>query len=54
MLIKKTKTENLEFAKQALVEVLDKSQLYLSYSELEDEKHKINKSDIEINKIFYQ
>ena len=54
LLIKKTKTENLEFAKQALVEVLDKSQLYLSYSELEDEKHKINKSDIEINKIFYQ
>ena len=54
LLIKKTKTENLEFAKQALVEVLDKSQLYLSYSELEDEKHEINKSDIEINKIFYQ
>ena len=47
-------TYQLEFAKMALIEVLDKSQLYLSYSEIEDTKHKIDKSDIEINNSFYR
>ena len=52
--IKDTKDSDIEFAKMALIEVLDKSQLYLSYSEIEDTKHKIDKSDIEINNSFYR
>jgi len=52
--IKNTKDDEIEFAKTALIEVLDKSQLYLSYSEIEDTKHQINKSDIKINNYFYK
>lgn len=52
--IKNTKDNEIEFAKTASIEVLDKSQLYLSYSEIEDIKHQIDKSDIEINNSFYK
>ena len=52
--IKETNDNDLEFAKKALIEILDKSQLYLPYSEIEDAKHQINKSDVEINNLFYK
>ena len=52
--IKETNEYDLEFAKKALIEILDKSQLYLPYSEIEDAKHQINKSDVEINNLFYK
>ncbi len=52
--IRETNENDLKFAKKALIEILDKSQVYLSYSEIEDTKHQINKSDIELNKSFYK
>ena len=46
--------DNIEFAKEALIEIIDKSQLYLSYSEIEDKKHKISKEEIELNHLLYK
>ena len=52
--IEKNSVESLEFAKGALIEILDKSQLYLSYSEIEDKRHKISKEEITLNHLLYK
>jgi len=52
--IEETSIDSLEFAKEALIEILDKSQLYLSYSEIEDKKHKISKEDVALNHKLYK
>ena len=40
--------------KNILLEMLDKNQLYLNYSEIDDKEYKISKEDKEINKDFYK
>lgn len=52
--IEENSVDSLEFAKGALVEILDKSQLYLSYSEIEDKRHKISKEEITLNHLLYK
>ena len=44
---------SLEEQKQFLIEVLDKNQLYINYSETEDEDYQISDSDKKLNKQFY-
>ena len=44
---------DLNEQKQVLAELLDKNQLYIPHTEIEDETFKISKKDIEINKSFY-
>jgi adenine-specific DNA-methyltransferase len=39
--------------KKYLIEVLDKNQLYVNYSEIEDESFKVSQEDIVLNKAFY-
>ncbi|KAF2515837.1 site-specific DNA-methyltransferase [Flavobacterium salilacus subsp. salilacus] len=46
-------TAPIEQMKQYLVEVLDKNQLYVNYSEMEDETYNVSAADIETNKQFY-
>ena len=52
--IEKNSVDSLEFAKGALIEILDKSQLYLSYSEIEDKRHEISKEEIALNHLLYK
>ena len=52
--IEENSIDSLEFAKAALIEILDKSQLYLSYSEIEDKRHGISKEDIALNHQLYK
>lgn len=52
--IEENSVDSLEFAKGALIEILDKSQLYLSYSEIEDKRHKISKEEIALNHLLYK
>ena len=52
--IDENSADKIEFAKEALIEIIDKSQLYLSYSEIEDKKHKICKEEIELNHLLYK
>lgn len=52
--IEKNSVESLGFAKEALIEILDKSQLYLSYSEIEDKRHEISKEEITLNHLLYK
>jgi adenine-specific DNA-methyltransferase len=47
------KTAPLEEMKQYLIEVLDKNQLYVNYSEINDETFKVSEEDKELNKQFY-
>lgn len=47
------KTAPIEEMKQYLVEVLDKNQLYVNYSEINDETFKVSQEDKELNKQFY-
>lgn len=47
------KTAPIEQMKQFLVEILDKNQLYVNYTEIEDETYKISPEDIALNKQFY-
>jgi len=47
------KTAPIEQMKQFLVEILDKNQLYVNYSEIEDETYKVSSEDIALNKQFY-
>ena len=42
-----------EEQKKLLIECLDANNLYVNYSEIEDEQYKISKEDIELNKEFY-
>ena len=52
--IEENSIDSIEFAKDALIEILDKSQLYLSYSEIEDKRHGISKEDIALNHQLYK
>lgn len=47
------KTAPIEEMKQYLVEVLDKNQLYVNYSEINDETFKVSQEDKTLNKQFY-
>lgn len=47
------KTAPLEEMKQYLIEVLDKNQLYVNYSEINDDTFKVTQEDKELNKQFY-
>lgn len=51
--IEEFKKLDLDKQKQVLFSVLDKNQLYVNYSEIEDKKFKVEKNDKEINKEFY-
>ena len=45
---------SLNEQKQFLIEILDKNQLYVNYSELEDKDYNINEADIRLNRLFYE
>ena len=45
---------DLEAQKSLLIELLDKNQLYVHLSEMEDEKFKVSESDKVLNKDFYE
>ncbi|UCE07303.1 MAG: site-specific DNA-methyltransferase, partial [bacterium] len=48
------KEENgLEKQKKLLCELLDKNQLYVHLTEIDDSRYKVSKSDKELNKLFY-
>jgi adenine-specific DNA-methyltransferase len=47
------KTAPIEDMKQYLIEVLDKNQLYVNYSEINDETFKVSQEDKDLNKQFY-
>jgi adenine-specific DNA-methyltransferase len=51
--IEEFKKLDLQKQKQVLFDILDKNQLYVNYSEIEDKKFKVEKKDKEINKEFY-
>jgi adenine-specific DNA-methyltransferase len=40
--------------KKFLIECLDKNQLYVNLSEIEDKEYGVNKEDIKLNKEFYE
>lgn len=44
---------SLEEQKQFLIEVLDKNQLYVNYSEIDDKDYEISKEDKKLNDQFY-
>jgi len=44
---------SLEDQKKFLIELLDKNDLYVNYSEIEDRHYGVSKEDIRLNKIFY-
>lgn len=48
------KTASLEDMKKYLVEVLDKNQLYVNYSEIEDKDYQVSQEDIALNHQFYK
>ncbi|TXL05088.1 hypothetical protein BMR08_16280, partial [Methylococcaceae bacterium CS2] len=43
----------IEEQKQFLIAILDKNQLYVNYSEIEDEDYQISEDDKKLNKQFY-
>jgi adenine-specific DNA-methyltransferase len=47
------KSLTLEEQKQFLIEILDKNQLYVNYSDIEDKDYQISSNDKELNKQFY-
>jgi adenine-specific DNA-methyltransferase len=47
------KTAPIEEMKQYLVEILDKNQLYVNYSEINDDTFKVSQEDKDLNKQFY-
>ena len=47
------KNLSIEEQKTLLVEVLDKNQLYVNYTEMEDETYNISKEDQDLTKDFY-
>ena len=51
--IKEFEALSLEEQKQLLINVLDKNQLYVNYSEIGDKDYKISKEDKALNKQFY-
>ena len=48
------KTATLETMQQYLVEILDKNQLYVNLSEIEDETFAVSKEDKALNYSFYK
>ena len=50
---KEFKTLSLEEQKKVLLDLLDKNMLYLNYDDLEDNKYKLDKTTIRLNKDFY-
>jgi len=48
------KTAELDTMKQYLLETLDKNQLYLNLSEIEDSRFNVSETDIQLNKQFYK
>ena len=52
--IEKFKDLSFENQKRFLIEVLDKNDLYINYSEIEDKEYGVSNADIELNKIFYR
>lgn len=51
--IKEFEALSLEEQKQFLIAILDKNQLYVNYSEIEDEDYQISEEDKKLNKQFY-
>ena len=51
--IKEFEALSLDEQKQLLIAVLDKNQIYVNYSEIEDKDYKISKEDKKLNKQFY-
>ena len=51
--IKEFKWLSLDEQKQFLLELLDKNQLFLNYSEMDDEDNKVSDTDKKLNKQFY-
>ena len=51
--IKEFEVLSLDEQKQLLIAVLDKNQLYINYSEIDDKDYKISKEDNKLNKQFY-
>ena len=45
---------NLDEQKRFLVEILDKNQLYVNYSEIDDKEYSISESDKKLNRKFYR
>lgn len=45
---------SFEDQKNFLLEVLDKNQLYVNYSEIDDADYKVSKEDKKLNKLFYK
>jgi adenine-specific DNA-methyltransferase len=48
------KTASIDEMKKYLIEVLDKNQLYVNYSEIEDQQYGVSKENIELNHQFYK
>jgi len=44
---------SLENQKKILIECLDRNQLYVNYSEIDDEDYDISEEDKKLNKKFY-
>jgi len=44
---------SLEEQKQFLIELLDKNQLYVNYSEIDDKDFEVSDTDKQLNKMFY-
>ena len=47
------KTKNVQEQKKSLLSVLDKNHLYLNYPEMEDEAHRVSKTDKDLTHKFY-
>ena len=46
--------DNIEKQKHLLVELLDKNQLYVHFSEMDDTKFEVSKKDKSLNREFYR
>jgi len=44
---------SIAYQKKFLIECLDKNQLYINYSEIEDKEYGVSKEDVKLNKGFY-
>jgi len=44
---------SIDNQKKFLIECLDKNQLYVNYSEIEDKEYEVSKEDKDLNKKFY-
>jgi len=51
--ISEFKELSLEDQKRFLIEILDKNQLYVNYSEIDDKDYQVSETDKKINRMFY-